>query len=264
MKAEFAIIGGTGVYDPKSLEQPKQHIVETAYGNAQVTIGSFAGKTIAFLPRHGYGHSVPPHKINYMANMMALKQLGATQVFATAAVGSLREYMPPGSFVIVDQFLDFTKSRPVTYYDGSHPSGIVHVDMTEPYCRRLSEALAQASSANNIAVVKGGVYVCTEGPRFETPAEIRMFRQLGGDIVGMTSVPEVVLAKELGLCYATVAMVTNLAAGISQTPLTHEEVVTTMGKNVARIRELFFATIERLSDERDCRCPRSVEDLGAL
>jgi 5'-methylthioadenosine phosphorylase len=207
------------------------------------------------MPRHGAGHSIPPHRINYRANIWALKQLGVTQVFATAAVGSLQLDVAPGSLVIVDDFLDFTKSRPSTFFD---EGTVVHVDVTDPYCGRLRRALADSAHAVGIEVRHGGTYVCTEGPRFETPAEIRFYQSLGATVVGMTSVPEVVLAKEAELCYATVCMVTNYGAGISEHPLTHEEVVDAMQQNVHLIGRLFFHTIATLGAERDCRCANAV------
>lgn len=255
MRAEFAIIGGTGVYDPALLESPTTEIVDTPYGQAQVTLGTFEGKSVAFMPRHGTGHSIPPHKVNYRANIAALKQLGVTQVLATAAVGSLQMKYEPGSLVLIDGFLDFTKSRPTTFFE-SGP--VVHVDMTDPYCGRLRQAVKQSAERLGIPIHDGGTYVCAEGPRFETPQEIRLYQSWGAAVVGMTSVPEVVLAKEAELCYATVCMVTNYGAGISPTPLTHEEVVEEMAKNVHRIRALFFDTIAHLDGERNCRCSHAV------
>ncbi|MDQ0188575.1 S-methyl-5'-thioadenosine phosphorylase [Alicyclobacillus cycloheptanicus] len=255
MQAEFAIIGGTGVYDPALLESPQTIVVDTAYGSVELTVGTYLGRGIAFLPRHGRGHSVPPHRINYRANLMALKQMGVRQVLSTSAVGSLSEQVPPGSLVAVNDFLDFTKSRPTTFFEGNP---VVHVDMTDPYCHRLRGALQQTARAQGIELMEGGVYVCAEGPRFETPAEIRYYQSIGGAVVGMTNVPEVVLAKEAELCYATVCIVTNFAAGISPHPLTHEEVVAAMAANSHRVRQLFFDTIASLDTQRDCRCGTAV------
>jgi 5'-methylthioadenosine phosphorylase len=260
-RAEYAIIGGTGVYHPALLENPCTETVDTPYGPAQVTLGEYRGQSVAFMSRHGAGHQIPPHLVNYRANIWALKSLGVTQVFATAAVGSLRRDIKPGSLVIVDDFLDFTKSRPVTFFD---QGTVVHVDMTDPYCARLRKALEDTATTLGLHVVHGGTYVCTEGPRFETPAEIRMYQSLGAAVVGMTSVPEVVLAKEAELCYATVCMVTNYAAGISDAPLTHDEVVSVMRAGVNTIRRLFFETLSRLNGERNCRCPRAVGGQSPL
>jgi 5'-methylthioadenosine phosphorylase len=263
MRAEYAMIGGTGVYDPAMLQDAERHTIETPYGEAQLTIGTYAGKQVAFMPRHGYKHSVAPHKINYRANISALKQIGVHTVLATAAVGSVKKEMAPGALVLVDDFIDMTKSRPHTFYEGA-PEGVVHVDMSDAYCGRLRGHVEATARENGIEMKNGGVYVVTEGPRFETPAEIRMYANWGGDVVGMTSVPEVVLAKEAEMCYATVAMITNYCAGISAHPLTHQEVIDTMKDNVQKIRELFFRVIERGTGERTCACPHALAELGSL
>lgn len=263
MRAEYAIIGGTGVYDPALLQDAERHSIETPYGTAEFTLGTYAGKRVAFMPRHGYSHSVAPHKINYRANIRALKELGVHTVFATAAVGSLKKELAPGDLVLVDDFIDMTKSRALTFYEGA-PEGVVHIDVTDAYCGRIRDRLATAASEHNIEVKHGGVYVCTEGPRFETAAEIRMYTSWGGDVVGMTSVPEVILAKESEMCYATVAMITNYCTGISEHPLTHQEVIDTMKDNVQKIRELFFRTIEQGTGERTCACPHALAELGSL
>ena len=255
-QADYAIIGGTGVYDSALLEDPKTITINTEFGPSVATIGEYKGKKVAFMPRHGASHSIPPHRINYRANIWALKELGVSQVLASAAVGSLKREYEPGSLVIVDDFLDFTKSRATTFFEAST---VIHVDVTDPYCSRLRREIALGGAELGIANIHdGGTYVCTEGPRFESPAEIRMYEALGAHVVGMTSIPEVVLAKEAELCYATVCMVTNYAAGISDTPLTHEEVVHEMNKNVHRIRDLFFHTILRSTGQRECRCKTAV------
>lgn len=262
LEAEFAIIGGTGVYDPGLLDASAFHRIETAYGEAHVTIGQYAGRQVAFLARHGKGHAVPPHKVNYRANIDALKQLGVQQVLATAAVGSIRKEFIPGSLVLVSDFIDMTKSRVSTFHEGQE--GVVHIDMTDPYCGRLRRKISQLAKDEGVALVDDGIYVCTEGPRFETAAEIRMYSQLGGDVVGMTSVPEVILAKEAELCYATVAIVTNYCTGISDTVLTHREVMDEMKANIEKVRKLFFKVIEAGTGERTCQCPHALAELGSL
>lgn len=255
MNADFAIIGGTGVYNPALLEDSETHVIETPFGSAQVTLGTYHGKQIAFMPRHGTSHSIPPHKINYRANIMALKQIGVTHIFSTAAVGSLRRQVRPGSLIVIDGFLDFTKSRTSTFFD-EYP--VVHVDVSEAYCPRLRAGLIRSGESLGISLINGGTYVCTEGPRFENPAEIRMFQALGGDVVGMTNVPEVVLAKEAEMCYSTVCMVTNFGAGMTNQGVTHQEVVEMMSNNVEKIRQLFFHTIDHLDSHRDCGCGQAV------
>ena len=190
---------------------------------------------MVFLPRHGTGHSVPPHRINYQANIWGMRALGVEAIIATAAVGSLNPEMRPGDFVFVDQFIDFTKNRRQTFFDGRE-NGVAHLDFTEPYCPALRKTMAAAAGelrarpGAEFAFHEKGVYICTEGPRFETPAEIRAYALLGADVVGMTSYPEVALAREAGICYATIAMVTNLAAGMAGGRLTHEEVLEVMAK----------------------------------
>lgn len=253
----IAIIGGTGVYDPELLEGVTEETVATDYGAATVACGTYRGKEVAFLSRHGAGHSVPPHLVNYRANIMALKKIGVRSILATAAVGSLNPRMKPGDFVFVDQFLDFTKGRQQTFFDGG-PEGVVHVDLTEPYCPELREILVRAAQMLHLPAHGGGTYVCTEGPRFETPAEIKMLRHLGGDLVGMTGVPEVVLAREAEICYAAVAMVTNFAAGIAGYRLSHQEVVEMMKVQGENIRRLLMQAVEWIGTDRTCACQHAV------
>ncbi|MBE3585177.1 MAG: S-methyl-5'-thioadenosine phosphorylase [Thermoanaerobacter sp.] len=260
MTVRIAIIGGTGVYDPSILDEVRQKRLETPFGPVWVKIGNYREREVAFVARHGEDHSVPPHLVNYRANIWGLKQLGVKSILATAAVGSLNPEMKPCQLVFVDQFLDFTKSRPQTFIE----KGVVHLDMTDPYCPELRATLARAARELGLEHHTAGTYVCTEGPRFETPAEIRMFRQLGGDIVGMTSVPEVVLAREAGICYATIAMVTNFAAGISPNRLSHQEVVEVMAENTANLRRLVMRAIELLQPDRTCLCHETPLDPSVV
>ena len=246
----FGVIGGTGFYRVTETAEAEQIRVETPYGPVQIERTRLGEVEIAFLARHGTGHSIPPHRVNYRANIAALKQIGVTNILASAAVGSLSEAMPPGSLAILTQFLDFTHSRASTFYDGESGE-VVHVDMSDPYCSHLRGELASAADSLGVKVFAEATYVCAEGPRFETPAEIRMFRQLGGDLVGMTNVPEVVLAREAGLCYATIAVVTNWAAGVSKEPIKHGEVSGFMDKQTPRIRAIFEKTI---ADHKEIAC----------
>lgn len=258
----IAIIGGTGVYDPRILTDVREETVSTPFGDVSFKVGQYAGKDVAFIPRHGSRHSIPPHLINYRANIWAMKKIGVKNILATTAVGSLNLSMKPGDFVLVDQFLDFTKGRISSFYEGGD-RGVVHVDVTDPYCPALRSIVSKAAVSLGISLHEQGVYVCTEGPRFETPAEIRMFSKLGGDLVGMTNVPEVVLAREAEMCYSTVSMVTNFAAGISTQPLTHAEVVDTMRNNSENIKHLIMKTIE-LIDDADCSCRHALQEYGGF
>lgn len=235
------------------LEDVRERDVDTPYGGVRVRQGRFEGKDTVFLARHGSGHSVPPHAVNYRANIYALAKLGVERVIATNAVGSLREKMAPGHFVLCDQFIDATRGRPTTFFEGGE-DGVVHVDVTEPYCPQTRGVLRETGRPLGLVVHDGATYVCTQGPRFETPAEIRMFDRLGGDLAGMTTVPEVVLAREAGLCYASVCMVTNYAAGLAGYPLAHEEVVGLMQRNAENLRGLIMETLPRLPEARACDC----------
>lgn len=263
IQVDLAVIGGTGVYRADMLEKTKEIDIETSYGKVSLLTGQYKGRSVAFLARHGKGHSVPPHLVNYRANIQALKNLGAKRVIATAAVGSLNENMGPMDFVVIDQFLDFTKNRMSTFHEGG-PQGVLHLDVTDPYCHEIRKYLVDKCKELKIQAHDGGCYVTTEGPRFETPAEIKMFKILGGDLVGMTSVPEVVLAREAGLCYATVAMVTNFAAGISPNPLSHGEVLEAMKVLSANISRLIMSTIESIPLVGECTCRHAADELGKL
>ncbi len=252
-----AIIGGTGFYEPGLLADVSERIVATPYGMATVHTGSYAGTPLVFVARHGADHSLPPHRVNYRANIWALYEMGVQSVFATAASGSLTPQIPPGSLCLCDQFLDFTRSRVSTFFEGGE-WGVRHVDMTSPYCPRLRTVLAASAAEEGIALGTGATYVCTEGPRFETPAEIRAYAQLGGQLVGMTGVPEVVLAREAGMCYASVAIATNSAAGLAGHPLTHAEVVEAMAAAVARVRGLILRAAVAVADVNCTECAGSL------
>lgn len=248
----IGIIGGTGIYEIVSLgDEIDTKVIKTPYGKSpEVSIFKLHEKDIAFMPRHTKGHSNPPHMVNYRANIFALKELGVERIIATNAVGSLEKSVKPGDFLVPHDFLDFTKSRAGTFYD----SRTVHVDVTEPYCNYMRKII---SSSGN--VVENGVYVCTEGPRFETPAEIQMFKIMGGTVVGMTGIPEAVLARELEMCYASICTVSNYAASISPNNLTIDEVFEIMEKKKHDLVSLMDTTISKLAEERDCNCKQALE-----
>ncbi|PKM82806.1 MAG: S-methyl-5'-thioadenosine phosphorylase [Firmicutes bacterium HGW-Firmicutes-13] len=254
MSFKVAVIGGTGVYDPYLIENTVEKEVITPFGEVSFLKGEYVNREVYFLPRHGKGHSVPPHKINYRANIWALKEEGVSRIISTAAVGSLNQEIEPGSAVLIDQFIDFTRQRPLTFFEGENDEGVVHTDFTLPYCPQLKDIILEAGADTPVKLIDYGTYVCTEGPRFETPAEIKMFKVLGGDVVGMTNVPEVVLAREIGMCYSTITYVTNYAAGISKNILSHEEVLEMMSENIEIIRKLIMSSIALIPDEKTCNC----------
>ena len=219
-----------------------RRVVKTRYGSAVTYASRVGGRAFYVLPRHGVEHDVPPHRINYRANIAALSQLGVKSVIATTAVGSMKPEFGIGHLGLLEQFIDFTKGRSSTFFDGR----ATHTDMTDPYDRELGEALVSAARKKGLSLRTGLVYVCAEGPRYESAAEIRMFRVMGGDVVGMTGVPEVVLARELGLRYSSIAIATNWAAGI-QGRVSHEEVVAVMkecGRKVRRLVEGAIASLD--------------------
>jgi 5''-deoxy-5''-methylthioadenosine phosphorylase len=254
------LIGGTGL-EHFELSAQRSIEVDTPYGTVEPVIGMLSERELVFMSRHGQDHATPPHLVNYRANIWALRQLGVRKILATAAVGSMSPEIHLGDLVLPDQFLDFTKNRPATFYEGGR-QGVLHVDMTEPYCLTVRRSILKASARLGFAVKNGACYVCTEGPRFETPAEIRMFQSLGGELVGMTSVPEVVLARELGMCYATIGMVTNEAAGISAHPISHAEVMQSMEKLGVKVAKLIQETIELWTPEQDCACASANVEVG--
>jgi len=216
-------------------------MVRTRYGNASVFLQE--GDDCIIIPRHGAAHKYPPHAINYRANIAALEKLGVREVIATSAVGSMTQEFRVGEIGLVEQFLDFTKRRQITFFEDS----VVHTDMTHPYSRRLNLEIVAAARRAGVDIRQHLVYVCTEGPRFETAAEIKMYRMLGGDVVGMTEVPEVVLAKELKLDYAAIAVATNWAAGM-QSKLSQEEVLRVMKKTGKTVKQLIGAVVVALRE----------------
>lgn len=260
---KVGIIGGTGLYKAGIIDNLEEKNVITKYGDANLMQGKVGDHQVYFLNRHGVGHKVPPHLINYKANIYALKQLEVEKIIATAAVGSLKKDIVPGTLVFLDQFIDFTSGREHTFFTGQS-NGVVHVDLTEPYCPDIRKLLIETAKEAELTMREKGTYVCTQGPRFETPAEITMFTGLGGDVVGMTNVPEVVLAREAEICYGTVAVVTNYAAGISTTNLSHEEVLQVMADNEENLEHLIGNLLKKIGNQTQCFCARSVSSQSKL
>ena len=241
------VICGSGFEE--IVEAVRKFKIDTPFGTVYGAEALVGGIKTYFIPRHGFKHEYPPHRVNYKGNILALKLLNVDKIIATGAVGSLRREFKPGSIVLVDQFIDYTK-RTITFYDDM----VVHVDVSKPYCPAIRNILYEVAKEVGIEVFNGGTYICTEGPRFETPAEIKMFKMLGADVVGMTNVPEVVLAREMAIHYGLIAIVTNYAAGM-QDRVSHEEVIELMGRmrsNVFEIIKRAIPKVEEINASDDC------------
>jgi 5'-methylthioadenosine phosphorylase len=250
MSELLAIIGGTGV-DLRGVDSPLQdardEIIETRWGTALVTLANLDNRELAFLHRHtpSPGIYLPPHRVNYRANIAALKKIGATAIFASTAVGCLRPEWVPGTLVLLNDFIDATTARDKTFFDDR----AVHIDVSDPYCPRLRALLRTTAEDLGFTLQDGGTYICTDGPRFETAAEIRAYAAWNADVVGMTGVPEVVLAREANISYAGVSIVTNAAAGILPQPLTQAEVMEAMREALPRVVQLFLAAAHDYRDD---------------
>lgn len=250
----IAVIGGTGIYDPAIFGKGVKKELETPYGRvADVTVVELKDaeeREVIFLPRHGVAHGTPPHRVNYRANIYALKLLGVTRILATNSVGCINQDLKPGDVILPNDFLDLTKGRAGTFYD----TEAVHVDVSEPYCPELRNTVMKAARDIGIKIRDGGVYACTEGPRFETPAEIRFLGKVGADLVGMTGLPEAVLAREQEMCYASICTVTNYAAGIAESKLTATEVLEIVAENREKLRRMLARSVNLVSRDRRCGC----------
>ncbi|MFI6599118.1 S-methyl-5'-thioadenosine phosphorylase [Nonomuraea sp. NPDC050536] len=258
-RADIGVIGGSGFYS--LLDDAEEVQLSTPYGPPSdvVTVGRIGSRSVAFIPRHGRGHQFPPHRIPYRANLWALRSLGVRQVLAPNAVGSLRAEYGPGAIVVPDQIVDRTSGRAQTYYDAG---GAVHVSFADPYCPSGREVAVAAARSGDWQTVDGGTLVVIEGPRFSTRAESQWFAANGWTIVGMTGYPEAVLARELALCYTSLALVTDLDAGVEAGGgVTHEEVMAFFAENVARMRTLVSATVEALPAERTCECGSALDGI---
>jgi 5'-methylthioadenosine phosphorylase len=261
----LGIIGGSGFY--KFLDNAEEKKIETPYGetSAPIVVGEYQGKSasrrIAFLPRHGLGHILPPHKINYRANLWALKSLGVDRVLGPCAVGSLQPGIKPGDFVIIDQFVDRTLGhRTDTFFDGPK---VAHVSSAEPYCSELSKLTAEACKKLGIPVHEKGTVVVIPGPRFSSKAESRWFSNQGWQVINMTQYPEVILAKELEMCYTGIALVTDYDAGLEGNPdisaVDGRQVVEVFNQNNAKLGKLLFEIIANLPETRSCSCSESMK-----
>jgi 5'-methylthioadenosine phosphorylase len=251
------IFGGSGFYT--FLDDVEEVAVDTPYGppSARIRLGEVEGTRVAFMPRHGDEHSLPPHRINYRANVWAMRQVGVRRIIGPSACGSLRQELEPGTFVVCDQFVDRTRRREDTFYDGPQTT---HVAAADPYCPDLGRVLLEAGDERTVA---GGTVVVIEGPRFSTRAESRWFGDSGFDVVNMTQYPEAWLARELALCYATVCLVTDYDVGVAGlpdvAPVSAEAAVAVFSENLDRLRALLFRAVPKIGPRPDCACASVLE-----
>lgn len=252
----IGVFGGTGFY--RFLDDVEEMPVATPYGppSAPVRVGRVEGTEVAFMPRHGDDHTLPPHRINYRANVWAMHEVGVKRVIGPAACGSLKPELAPGTFVVCDQFFDRTQARESTFYDGPQTT---HVSAADPFCADLGEILATSAEELDIPVVRGGTVVVIQGPRFSTRAESRWFAESGFDVVNMTQYPECWLARELELCYAGIALVTDYDVGLEGTPpVTTEVALAAFEENLHRLRDLLFRAIPRIGPQPKDACATAL------
>ena len=263
--AEIGVLGGTGFY--RFLDDITEVAVQTPYGppSARVAVGDMSGRRVAFLPRHGVHHELPAHRVNYRANVWALRRLGVRRILAPCSVGSLQPRLKPGDFVVCDQLVDRTRGRGDTFFDGPV---VNHIAFADPYCSELGSVVVAAAEAEGITAHPGGTVVVIQGPRFSTRAESRWFSSAGWDVVNMTQYPEVALARELGVCYSGIALVTDYDVGLEGVegiePVTMEVIFKVLAANVERVRLLLARAIPAVPAERSCACGSAALDPGSL
>ena len=255
---EIGIFGGTGIYDSGLLENAQKIDMDTPYGKPSdtITVGIFKGRKIAFLPRHGKKHTIPPHMINFKANIWAFKELGVTRIIAPSAVGSLKEEFKPGHFALPSQFLDFTKSREGSF---SKDGRVIHISVADPFCPELQSSILKVTESQDMNIHKDCTYVCIEGPRFSTKAESKFYRTTGADIIGMTLVPECQLAREAQMCYASISTVTDYDVWADK-QVTAKEVMETLAKNVEMTKKLLTLVINKIPEKKSCSCEKALEE----
>ena len=253
----IGVIGGSGIYEMEGCEILGEKFVDTPYGapSSEILLDSVKGKRVAFLPRHGKGHRYNPSEVNYRANIFALKKLGVKKVLSISAVGSLKEELEPRNFVLPEQIIDRTKSRPGTFYDGM----AVHVGFADPFCSALGDTVQEAAKGMEICIHRGGTYVCMEGPLFSTKAESELYRSWGASIIGMTAIPEAKLAREAEMCYATIALVTDYDVW-KEEHVSVETVVSVLQENSANAKQLLKKVIAELDPEQDCLCHSALKN----
>lgn len=246
--SNIAIIGGTGLTTINGLEITGREIIQTPFGepSGPLVQGIFSGHNVYFLPRHGAAHTIPPHKINYRANIWALKNAGIEKIISVNAVGGIREDMQAGTLAIPDQVIDYTTSRINTFFEEGLKQ-VVHIDFTDPFCEELRQSIIASADSHSINIIKEGTYASTQGPRLETAAEINRLEKDGCDLVGMTCMPEAALAREKELCYASISVVANLAAGRGSEALTMDAIEKNLIDGMSQVRKLLEAVISTLN-----------------
>jgi 5'-methylthioadenosine phosphorylase len=261
-RADIGIIGGSGLYDMEGITQVREVRLKTPFGDPSgpLILGQLEGRRVAFLARHGRGHRFSPSTINYRANIHALKAIGVSQVLSVSAVGSMREQIQPGHVVLPAQFLDWTKGRAGTFFDADV---VAHVGLADPVCNRLGQMLEQATQSVGAVVHRGGSYLCIEGPQFSTKAESHLYRSWNVSVIGMTNMPEVRLAREAELCYATIALVTDYDCWHeTEEAVQVEAILAVLRQNVALAKRLLRAAIGRLEEKVVCGCRQALK--GAI
>ncbi len=255
----LGVIAGSGIYEMPDLLITDTIKLETPYGDPSDSyrMGRFAGKEVVFLPRHGAKHNIPPHRINYRANIWGFRELGISRIVSINATGGISRRMMPGSIVVLDQLIDMTSGREATFFE---QDGVVHIDFTSPFCPDLRNELIEAAAEAGVTLLSDGTYIAVNGPRLETAAEIKAFAGLGADVVGMTGMPEAVLGRELEICFAAVAVVTNTAAGIAEGMLAATEVVQVMRASTERIQVLLKTFFGRDLSTRACTCGSALKN----
>lgn len=259
-KVQVGVIGGSGLYDLDELKEVRSVPVETPYGppSGEFLCGKLEGVSVAFLPRHGVGHTIPPSRINFRANIYALKSLGVESIISVSAVGSMKEEIAPGDLIIPDQFVDRTQGRKSTFFE----EGVVaHIAFAEPTCPQMSEIVYHEASKLEKKVHRGGVYLCIEGPQFSTRAESRIYRSWGVDVIGMTNLPEARLAREAEICYTPLALSTDYDCWKGdEASVTTEKILQTLLSNVAAAKEVIRAALPQVSQIERCLCREALKD----
>lgn len=256
----FGVIGGSGIYEIDQLKIKEEREVKTPFGypSSRIILGELEGKEVAFLPRHGKTHTLPPSAINFRANIYALKSVGVTRILSISAVGSMKEHIRPGDVVIPDQFIDKTTARERTFFDNGI---VVHVGFAKPVCPELCDVLEKASKEDGVTTHRDGIYLCIEGPQFSTKAESLIYRSWGVDVIGMTNLPEARLAREAEICYATLAFPTDYDCWYEgEEVVTAQMVLNTLNKNVKKAKNILKRVLKYISEERNCPCKDALKD----